>query len=159
VQDRGHRHVRASYSAGNRISLGYVPARRIRDLVPDPAGTRRTETLTLAALDRPEVAAPLVIRIPSGKRLIGCAAPNTCSVTGTFYTVEFRQVRGWDRAIPRDGVLVHHVGVSNGTAQSSLMTQPEPDLQPGSRYQDAAVTVRVDAVDAANSVATVTITY
>lgn len=114
----------------------------------------------MAALDRPEASGALTVRIPAPTgAVVGCMAPNTCSATGNYYTVELRQPRGWDRAFTRSAVFVHQVGVTNGQSQTSLRTQSGKQLLAGTTYRDSAISVRVDSIDTARSTATVTVTY
>jgi hypothetical protein len=149
--------------AGNRIALGLLPAGRVRLL--RPARAEQTATVQLTALDRPEASATAqgavqAIRIPIAAGAVPeCVPGNTCSTTGNYYTIELREPRGWDRAFTRPAVFVHKVTTTNGSAQTILKTQPRSEWLAGTTYRDGDLTVRVDALDAARGVATVSVTY
>lgn len=78
--------------AHNLDKLGWLSATRI--LTWD----HTSETLTLAALNRPLASGYLMAKVP-----IDAANPNH------YYTVEFRRKIDWDQGIPRDTVLIHEV--------------------------------------------------
>ena len=73
--------------------------------------------------------------------------------------MELREPRGWDRSFTRPAVFVHKVTVTNGSTQTILKTRPRSEWLAGTTYQDGDLTVRVDALDAARGVATVSVTY
>jgi hypothetical protein len=72
---------------------------------------------------------------------------------GSAYTVEFRRQAGWDRAIPRDAVLIHEVR-ANGL---SYLPEIYGDYGVGDQFvtPDPKVWIRVTAIDAASGTATV----
>ena len=109
-------------NAPNLDKLGCVPANRIwTPPQPDFDGIVR-----VAALNHPEAAGPLMIKVP---RLSG---PNP-SIASTF-TVEFRRKTGWDAGIPNDTVLIHEVR-SDGLSYLQT-TPPGPEFLPGSEFTD-----------------------
>ena len=79
---------------------------------------------------------------------------------GQYYTVELREPRGWDRAFTRPAVFIHKVTVDQRLERrrSSRPARGRSGVA-GTTYQDGDLTVRVDALDAARGVATVSVTY
>ena len=83
------------------------------------------------------------------------AATRPARANGSSYTVEFRRRAGWDRAIPRDAVLIHEVR-SNG---NSYLPVRGLNLIAGDEFvtPDPKVWIRVRAIDATIETATATI--
>jgi hypothetical protein len=154
-------------NSGNRIATGLLPSGRVRVLTP--GGSRKTASLDIAVLDRPEAGASAsgavqAIRIPiASGPLPECVPGNTCSTSGNYYTVEVREPRGWDRTFTRSAVYVHKVGKTNeaegGGTQTFLKTSPLTQFLAGTTYQDSAITVHVNSLDTIRGVANVTVTY
>jgi len=131
--------------------MGWLPRSRI---VVMGADGRASRTITLAALNRPDAAGALLVRIPY----------NPANLF-EHYTVEFRRKLAghWDSAIPQDIVLIHYVKFPAGVAdyRGHLM-----------RYQTGWGTyapreglsapgfarITVDSIDPASNQARVTIT-
>ena len=80
-------------NAFNLKKVGGLPDYRISKTVRAVG----TSTITLAALIRPEANGYLMAQIP----------PMPGSTT--YYTVEYRQKKGWDAGIPADTLLLHEV--------------------------------------------------
>lgn len=119
----------------------FIPAHRMYT-IGDPAGDIATASYEIAAINRPEANGLLMLRIGTDNN--------------DYYTVEFRQRWGWDRGIPRDGVLVHRV--LNG--RSILLTNngTQQDRQPGDLVTlPNGVRVRVDHFDTQAKTATVSV--
>lgn len=78
--------------------MSFIPAHRKLQLTP--TSSSQSARINVAALNRPEAAGPLYVRIGSND--------------ADHFTVEYRMKSGWDQAIPRATVLVHRVvnGVS-----------------------------------------------
>ena len=101
-------------NASSKILMGWMPTKDVQwinlsDLSSIPL------SLTLDRYDQPNRAHPLVVGVPLED--------------GRFYTVEFRLKSGWDRGIPRSGVMIHRVE-RNGT---------RPYIMPGGAYQPGEV--------------------
>jgi hypothetical protein len=154
-------------NAGNLVALGYIPAARIDTLAP--GRQKQTATVTLAALGAPNAPGPMVVRIPAPRgwikgipdcvTVVTGSGQNACSVTGNFYTVEFRQKgTGWDSgfAFPA-AVFVHENGTTNHKHQSVLRAQPMTTA--GRWWSDRNIKVQVVSFDSAHAQATVSITY
>jgi hypothetical protein len=121
--------------------LGCISANRIWT----PPNPNFAGTVTIAALNHPEVNGPLMIKIP---RLSG---PNP-SVSST-YTVEFRRKTGWDAGIPNDTVLIHQVR-SNGLSYLQK-TATGNEFFPGSEFTDGGLSLKVLRIDTNSSTADV----
>jgi hypothetical protein len=131
-------------NAAFKSGLAWLPSSRVHTLTP-VSGTRKSATVRLAALNRPEADGALMVRI------------NAFADTSRYYTVELRQKSGWDRGIPGDAVLVHTLQADGETTLETTAT--DRSFTAGETYSDSKVTVKVDRMDAAHSTATVTITY
>ena len=119
----------------------FLPAQRMFT-VSQPAGDIVAATYSIAAINRPEANGLLMLRIGTDNN--------------DYYTVEFRQKSGWDRGIPRDGVLVHRV--QNG--RSILLTEngTHQDRQPGDLVTlPNGVRVEVNSFNARAQTASVTV--
>jgi hypothetical protein len=95
--------------------------------------------------------------MPTGNRgqLVAKILPAATSpprANGSAYTIEFRRKTGWDRAIPRDAVLVHEVR-TNGNSYLPTMGL---NLIAGNEFvtPDPKVWIRVTAIDALTETAT-----
>jgi hypothetical protein len=75
--------------------MGWLPRGRILTFGADGTISRR---VTIAPLNRPEKPGALLVRVPFDP-----ADPFH------YYTVEYRQNRGWDAGIPRSTVLIHEI--------------------------------------------------
>ncbi|GGQ71806.1 metallopeptidase domain-containing protein [Couchioplanes azureus] len=123
-------------NAYHRDELGWLAKNRVLTMGADGVGTR---TVTLAPLERPQAAGPLLVRIPynPGDLFAG-------------YTVEFRRKTGWSAGIPGDTVLIHEV--RNGTP---YLLRTGPGGTPVQSLDANGVRIRIDGV--AGDAATVTI--
>jgi hypothetical protein len=143
-------------NAPNVTKYGWVPAHRILSLVS--TATEQTETIDLAPLNRPEMRGPMIIKIGSNAL--------------DYYTVEYRQLYGWDQDISNpdaDAVLVHRVtnGKSilqtNGQGTANALRAPggDPFLVTGPTDGNGvlSVVVTVDTFDADESTARVVVTH
>ncbi len=75
--------------------MEWLPEDRVLTHVPGRGILYRgTQTIRVAALQRPDINLPLMIKVHTPERI---------------YTVEFRQKRGWDRGMPQDAVLIHEL--------------------------------------------------
>lgn len=106
----------------------------------------RAATVTLAALDRPDVNGFLAAKVPD---LSGGGGP---------VYVELRRRTGWDRGLGRDVVLLHQVGADGlvrllTDARGGQLVVGEEFVTPGL----PPVVVRVAAIDAAAATATLRI--
>jgi hypothetical protein len=134
-------------NAGTRLWRGWTPPRRVATY----AGA--TLTTDLAAIDHPEVDAPLVLKVP---------LPN-----GQFYTVELRRTtdgKGIDRGLLAareiDPVLIHKVSADGQTyLQTAGAHGPVGGFSIGDTFVDTAnnVSIKVVSGDANNNRARVTI--
>jgi hypothetical protein len=130
-------------NAPQKIRLGYFPSGRT--VVIGAGLTPRTQQVTLAAINRPEANGALMVRLPiSGDK------------TGAYYAVEFRQTSGWDAGIGGDTVLIHKYQFGRTQLQ---MTSGGPAFKPGMKFSAGRLTIAIDAIDAKESTARVTITY
>jgi M6 family metalloprotease-like protein len=118
------------------------------------------QTIQLAALNHPEAAGFLEVRMPAAVPIVDGAT------TGDYYTVELRDKSGWDSGITQNGVLIHLHGLdaySYWVDQSGAWgtySGSAPLMLPGSEYVDAAtqnVYVAVNSVDPAAHTAIVTL--
>jgi hypothetical protein len=90
-------------SAPNLHSLGVLEASRIWDLGVSPAAD-----VTLAALNRPDVAGHLTARF---------RAESMSGPSASTYYFEFRQPTQWDRGLAHDAVVMHEVRDADGLAR------------------------------------------
>jgi hypothetical protein len=131
-------------NARNLEALGAVPARRLWNA----PGPDFSETVILQPLNQAPIGnrGALVAKVLPGSTRPGRG-------NGSSYTVEFRRRTGWDRAIPRDAVIVHEVR-SNGSSFLPIMGL---NLIAGDDFvtPDPKVFIRVTAIDAALDTATV----
>lgn len=140
--------VGPSLIAASRADLGWMDSSRL-----DTTGVGETgvtgRTITLAAVNHPEVPGSLLAEI----------------WTGSFwYAVEFHAAEGWDGAIPRDAVLIHkfiyHDFGGYGAWVPALVDDQGPaDKVAGATFRDVAsnLQIRVNAIDGGAEQATVTI--
>jgi hypothetical protein len=121
-------------------ALGWMPADRIKAVLPGGLPAFRGGTIKLVALNRPDIKGFLMAKIVA---------------TGRVITVEFRQRTKWDRGLPGDAVVIHELRSSSGDIQPFLLG----DYKAGQRWADLerGIGVVVDSIDSASSTATVTI--
>jgi len=86
-------------SAFHRDEKGWLAKNRVLTMGADGV---RTRSLTIAPLEVPSAAGPLLVRVPFDP-----------SDPMHYYTVEYRRKTGWSLGIPADTVLLHEV--RNGT--------------------------------------------
>lgn len=172
-------------NAGHRLYLNSIPAPRIVTLTPSQSVKGQvTETITLAALEKPEAVGALVIKI------LACAPSSTnyiCGDPNHFYTVEYRQKTGWDAAPGlKPGILIHEVFTNGVTYQPgkppptdccwwstilktppaastlgvwpSIKSVPLTDTQ-SNGYPESSVTITVNKINTDESNASITVTY
>jgi hypothetical protein len=134
--------VTTAYDGVSRLVLGWVPTARQYNMVSTQSGM--TWSFPLTALERPE----------SVGYLVGTLQLSTDPQDR--YVIEFRTKAGrWDKGIPRDGVLIHHMIGADGYLQSV----DHPDFQPGESFSPApGVTITVNWFDAAAGVGWITVT-
>ena len=108
-------------NAPNRYRLGWIGASKVYTFDPKVS---LAANVTLAALERQDLSAPLMIKVPIN------GDPNH------YYSIEYRKKRGWDRGIPpRPGVGSR--GSSRGwlraanvpRGQQRRLAEPHPGLQ------------------------------
>jgi hypothetical protein len=133
-------------NARNLEALNAVPARRLWS----PAGPDFSESLVLQPLNQ----------MPLGRRgyLVAKLWPSSSAparANGSSYSVEFRRRVGWDRAIPRDAVLVHELRADG----RSFLPVMGLNLVAGEQFvtPDPQLFVRVVSIDAATESASVRI--
>jgi hypothetical protein len=92
----------------NLLKEGWIPKDRIIAIGPRP---RRADQVTLAALSHPTAPGMLTVELLAGGR-----------TNPTFYTVEYRQQDGWDKAMPNNAVVIHSYlsAATGGTPYSYL---------------------------------------
>lgn len=136
--------------AFNKKRLGWLPAHRIG--VRKPGSKKKTETLTLAFVNRPESNGYLLveIEIANGRRLL----------------LEAREAYGFDKGIAKNGVFIRrtvdHPSPSDSTEVTELQTEnngKDAVRQAGSTWTGFNVTVKVKSIDTSTGVATVEVTY
>jgi hypothetical protein len=111
--------------------LGWLPRDRIRTFGADGL---TYGTLTLAALNRPDAAGDLLVRVP-----LDPADPFH------YLTVEFRRKQGWDAGIPADIVLIHEVKpVAPGSYRTFLLRERGGGRAPVQTVTRGGLTVTVD---------------
>lgn len=140
IEDADGGAIGPELNAAHRSLLGAMPSGRVRTLTPSLAHNVST-TVKLAAVERPEANGPLMVKIPVN--------------SSTYYTVEYRERSGYDANLPADAVQVHKVTGPD----TYLQTSPSDHLLAGDVYINATLSVRVNAVDPATGIATVTITH
>jgi hypothetical protein len=105
------------------------------------------QTITLAALNRPDVPGFLAARIP---------IPQT---SDRAYYLEYREATEWDRGLPGPRVLVHTRNSENGPEIFGGGWNPAGALQAGQELvlqaSPASLVVRVEAIDTGLAQATV----
>ena len=134
--------------AYNKKRLGWLPAHRIGVL--EPGSVKKTETLTLAFVNRPESNGYLLveIEIADGWRLL----------------LEARESYGLDRDIGKTGVFIRRTMEHPHPNDTSEVTELQTDgggavRQPGTTWSGFGVTVEVKNIDSFKGVATVEVTY
>ncbi len=116
--------------------MGWFPRHRIRTFSAD--GISRA-TLTLAALNHPEVPGDLHVRVPFDP-----ADPFH------YFTIEFRKRDGWDSGIPADIVLIHEVKRhSDGRYLSFLLRERSGNRAPVQSLNRDGVVIQVNPRSAA----------
>jgi len=129
----------------HRDRMGWLPRTRIFTFGADGVSNR---TMTLAALDHPESAGYMLIRVPFDP-----------SDLNRYYTVEFRRKTTWDGGIPADIVLIHEVKKrEDGAYYSFLLRERTPQKDPVQSVNANGIRITVGAINAGANQATVTIT-
>ncbi len=130
------------FVAGERLLLGANLGIDLfgAELVTAPVGT---STMTLAAVNRPDVAGVRVVKIPNG--------------ASGYYTVELIRNTGWDIGAPATRVLVHLVDAAN-RVKIVLSGAPDKALAAAMSVTRGGVTVTVVSINEAASTAVVTVT-
>jgi hypothetical protein len=127
----------------NKEWVGFLPASRIQTLTAD-GKKLRTTYINIAAINRPEVNAPLSVKI---------YYPST---VGSYFTVEFREPTGWDAGMPNSGVLIHDYRVG----KSLLKTNPVQLFTPSTAaFSSSGVTIQTTYIDDVNGYAQIKLTY
>jgi len=131
-------------NAPNLDRLGWLVANRVS------TWDYTSETLTLAALNRPLATGYLMAKVP-----IDAANPNH------YYTVEFRRKIDWDEGIPRDTALIHEIradGISVGLSYL-IRANGGPERLQDQTFRDINnnVAITVLGMDAPSSTATINI--
>ena len=137
-------------NAGTRAWLGWMSPRRIVSY----AGTALTTDI--AAVDHPEVDAPLMVRIPLNDG------------SGSYYTLEMRRTTdkvGVDKGLVNypyyefDPVVLHRVESNGNTHLLNYGSGRQGGFQKGDSWTDstAKVTIKVTNIDGANDRATVSV--
>jgi len=151
-----HTESHPEMNAEHRKQLNAVPAHRV--ITVSRGSTPVRVTYTLAAVNRPEVNAPLLLRIQTAE-------------ANRVYTVEYRQRSGWDRNLPKDAVILHDFrGIGGTIVQKATPPVASPtttadralqaEFAPGETFTFAdGVKVEVLAFDARLATATVAVTY
>ena len=125
--------------APNLQRLGWLPNDRIKVVMLGIPGMPALPggTITLAALNRPDVKGYLMVHITTPGRVI---------------TVEFRQRTKWDRGLPGDAVIVHEIRAGG---EPFLLG----DYGAGQQWADfeRSITVVINSIDTASATAKVTI--
>ncbi len=131
------------FIAGQRVflgaNLGLSPFTTSEILTPAP-GT--TTTVTLAAVNHPEVAGIRVVEVPID--------------SASFYTVELVRNTGWDVGAPASRVLVHRIEAG----RTKIVVSPSADKAwaAGMTCTHPGLVVKVVSIDDASSTAVVTVT-
>jgi hypothetical protein len=113
-------------NATTKDRQGFIPTDRVLQLLP--AERPRRQQVRLAALNRPEAAGYLMVRV---------------KLKTSSLTIEFRQRSFWDRAIPNDAVLVHQDAAGSSLLQAA---SGGPELLDGDSLTVLGVTVTVDEI-------------
>jgi hypothetical protein len=149
------------------LNAGWLAANRVLTL---SSSSCAQQTVQLAALNHPEAAGYLAVRVPAAVPIF---AGTALATTGDYYTVELRDQSGWDAGIVRNGVLVHLHGQDGysywlnangawGAYSGAIACQSGRCalLRPGGEYADGAKQnfyVAVNSIDEAAHTAVVTI--
>jgi hypothetical protein len=167
-------------NAPHRIYFNAIPTPRISILMPTASGKgQQTATITLAALEKPEAAGALAIKIPACK-----TGGAVCGDPDDFYTVDYRQQTGWDAAITVPGILINEVktnGVSytpgkpppgkwwytilkTPPSASTLAFWPAINAVPlvagqSAAYTESSVKITVNSINTTESNASITVNY
>lgn len=123
-------------NAPNLEKFGWLPGSR------KLSWNGTSQTITLAALNQPETAGYLMVKVPLD------------FVISQYYTIEFRRRTNWDRAIPRDTVLIHEV--RNGLSYI-IKTNGGPERLAGEAFDDANYNVTITVLDINNASSTATV--
>jgi hypothetical protein len=117
------------FSAFHRDEKGWISSDRIRTFGADGIASR---TITIAPLEAPANAGPLLVRVPfdSGDLF-------------HYYTVEYRRATGWSRGIPGDTVLIHEV---KGGDPHLIRNLARPGRPPAQSLHTGAVSIHVDSI-------------
>lgn len=113
-------------NATTKDRQGFLPPDRVLQL--RPAAPTRAQQVRLAALNRPEAAGYLMVRV---------------KLRTSSLTIEFRQRSFWDRGIPNDAVLVHQDAAGSSLLQAG---SGGPELLVGGSLTVLGVTVTVDEI-------------
>jgi hypothetical protein len=103
------------FNAFDRDKLGFIPRTRI---VTVGANGVSAATYTMAPLQVPAAAGPLLIRVPFD--------PGDLF---HYYSVEFQRKLGWSQGIPSDTVLIHEVQNGRPTLLRQLSVAGKPPVQ------------------------------
>jgi Repeat of unknown function (DUF346) len=141
-KDAQGRGIGPGAAAPNLENLGWLHRSRVWRSWPITP-----QTITLAALNRPEVDGYLAARLQF---------PLT---NDQAYYLEYREVTRWDRGLPGPRVLVHTRNAENGPEIIGSGWDPAGALRPGKQLvlpsNSSPIVVRVEAVDPGSSRATV----
>jgi hypothetical protein len=115
-------------------SLGWLPRSRILTFGANGA---TSGTITLAALGRPDVPGPLLVRVPFD-----------ASDPFHYYTIEYRRKAIWDAGIPSDVVLLHEiVRRKEGWYVATLLREHGAERAPHKTLRANGVTISVVSLD------------
>lgn len=128
----------------HRDRMGWLPRQRILTFGANGA---TNSTVTVAALDHPDAAGYMLVRVPFD--------PGDLN---HYYTVELRRRTTWDAGIPADIVLIHEVKKRDDGAYYSFLLRDRSNRDPVQNVSANGVTIRVNSVNAATNQASVTIT-
>jgi hypothetical protein len=109
----------------SKIKLGWMSeAKLYRTTLEDLEASKSPVDVTLDPYNQPDGANPLAVVIERS------------DASQPFYTIEFRTKTGWDRGIPKAGIMIHHVTKKG----------KRPYLMPGGAYQASETFVGQDGL-------------
>jgi hypothetical protein len=152
--------VGPGFDAINLDIMNWLPTGRTSSF--GPSGSCAQTARDLAALNHPEAAGDMEVRIPAALT-IPLPTPPGGTTSTDYYTLELRDKSAWDRGIPQNVVLLHAHGLNGYSywidAVGGTPVGTNGAFRLGDEYVDAANNVRfvVVRMNAAAHTATVAI--
>ena len=131
--------------------LSILPSHKYYKAENNSAGQRKTKTIKLTSVSRPE----------SPNYIVG----DFTTPEGHRYTVEFRTKEGWDRAIPHEGIIINGISSSKSTSFARWNFDTSDVLvlsTPGDTWENPDYhnfEVELKSIETSRGIATVKVSY